>query len=130
MNARVTFVAICAALSYVLYPCRAETVSERAEHDSRFHLYWVFFRVTVDTNGNIQRFELAEVLDFKALVKAKDVKVPRKFCRDAQTKFGSERYQPEFIGGTPMPLYTFRFYTPEFPDAVISDLHAPIEKQP
>lgn len=122
---------IIVALLCSLSVASAETVRERLKSDSKFQLFAVIFGVTVDASSRIDSFRVAKVTDPRShRTDPVDVKVPRKFVEAARKKLSAmKKYEPQFKDGKPVEFFTYVFYSPEYPDIVITDLDAPIDKQ-
>jgi hypothetical protein len=96
-----------------------------------FRLYTVVFGITVDDRGKITKFRVAGVTDAKSDSKARlAVKVPERFVAAARTKAEARNYKPKTSNGKPAEFYTYYFYAPDYPTALISDLYLPAANQP
>ena len=96
-----------------------------------FRLYTVILGITVDERGNITKFRVARVTDAKSDSKASlPVNVPRPFIAAARRKAEARHYKPKLEKGKPVEFFTYYFYAPDYPHAVISDLYLPPENQP
>ena len=129
MNRRSLF--LMAAMFCAVISVSGETVRERLKADSKFKLYTVIFGVVVDTDSQIQTFHVSKVIDPQSgKTDAVDVKVPGKYVDAARKKFSSRKPEPKMKDGKPVEFFTYYHYSPEYPDVVISDLDAAIDKQP
>jgi hypothetical protein len=109
----------------------AETVRERVKGDPKFPFYTVIFAITVDAESKINQFYVSKVTDPRSgKTDAVDVKIPEKYVEAARKKASQTKYEPKFKDGKPVEFYTYYFYSPQYPDVVITDLDAPIDKQP
>lgn len=96
-----------------------------------FRLYTVVFGITVDGNGKIMKFRVAGVTDAKSDSKARlAVTVPERFVAAARRKAEARNYKPKVLNGKPAEFYTYYFYAPDYPTALISDLYLPPANQP
>jgi hypothetical protein len=96
-----------------------------------FRLYTVVFGITVDEHGKIIRFRIAAVTDPKSDSNARlPIKVPDRFAAAGRKKAEAHHYKPMLKNGKPAEFFTFYFYSPEYPNALISDLHQPPDRQP
>ena len=96
-----------------------------------FRLYAVVFGVTVDERGKIAKFRVAGVTDAKSDSKALlRVKVPEHFVAAARKKAEARYSKPKLVNGKPVEFFTFYFYAPDYPRALISDLYLPPANQP
>jgi hypothetical protein len=96
-----------------------------------FRLYTVLLGITVDERGKITKFRVAGVTDAmsdsKTLLR---VKVPERFAAAARKKAEAHHYKAMLKNGKPAEFFTYYFYTPDYPNALISDLYLPPENQP
>lgn len=96
-----------------------------------FRFYTVVLGITVDQHGKITRFRVAGVTDAKSDSKALlPVNVPKRFVAAARKKAEAHHYKPRLENGKPVEFFTYYFYAPDYPDALISDLYLPPENQP
>ena len=96
-----------------------------------FRFYTVVLGITVDGRGQITGFRVAGVTDPKSDSEARlPVKVPRRFVAAARKKAEAHHYKPRLKNGKPVEFFTYYFYAPDYPNAVISDLYLPPENQP
>jgi len=131
MNIRRPLAAVLVALLCSVCLAHSETVRERLKHDSAFRIYSVIFGVTVDADSKIQQFRVSKVIDPKSgKTDAVEVKVPNKYVEAAREKFAGKKHAPELKEGKPVEFFTYYIYSPEHPAVVITDLDAPIDKQP
>jgi hypothetical protein len=109
----------------------SETVRERTQQNPAFRVYSVIFGVTLNAETNVLQFRVSKVIDpASGSTAAVDVQVPETYVTNAQKKFASKRNTPKLVDGKPVEFFTYYFYTPAYPDLVITDLDAPIGKQP
>jgi hypothetical protein len=95
-----------------------------------FRVYSVIFGVTLDSTTNIVQFRVSKVIDPKSgSTAAVNVPVPGEYVAQARKKFASKPGQPKLLDGRPVEFFTYYFYSPAYPDIVITDLDAPIKKQ-
>lgn len=96
-----------------------------------FRFYTVVFGITLDERGKITKFRVAGVTDAKSDSKALlRVKVPEQFVAAARRKADARHYKPKFANGKPAEFFTYYFYAPDYPAALISDLYLPPANQP
>ena len=96
-----------------------------------FRLYAVVLGITVDQRGKITKFRVAGVTNAKSDSKALlPVKVPKRFVAAANKKADAHHYKPRLVNGKPVEFFTYYFYAPDYPNALISDLYLPPENQP
>jgi hypothetical protein len=96
-----------------------------------FRFYTVVFGITVDERGKITKFRVAGVTDAKSDSKALlRVKVPERFVAAARGKAEARHHKPKFANGKPAEFFTYYFYAPDYPTALISDLYLPPANQP
>ncbi|HYJ05085.1 MAG TPA: hypothetical protein VEX43_08125 [Chthoniobacterales bacterium] len=108
----------------------AQPIRELIQRPS-FRLYTVVLGITVDERGKITRFRVARVADAKSDSKALlPVKVPERFVAAARKKAEAHHYKPRLENGKPVEFFTYYFYAPDYPNALISDLYLPPENQP
>jgi hypothetical protein len=95
-----------------------------------FRLYAVVLGITVDERGKITRFRVASVTDAKSDSKAAaPIKVPDRFVAAARKKADARHYKPRLKNGKPAEFFTYYFYAPDYPNALISELYLPPENQ-
>ena len=93
-----------------------------------FRLYTVVLGITVDERGTITNFRVARVTDAKSDSKASlPVKVPKRFIGAARKKAEARHYKPWLEKGKPVEFFTYYFFAPDYPNALISDLYLPPE---
>ena len=108
----------------------AQPIRELLKHPG-FRLYTVIFGITVDERGQITGFRVARVTDAQSDSKAPlPVKVPNQFIAAARKKAEARQYKPRLKNGKPVEFYTYYFYAPDHPSALISDLYLPPQNQP
>jgi hypothetical protein len=96
-----------------------------------FRFYTVVLGITVDERGKITQFRVAGVTDAKSDSKALlPVQVPKGFVAAARKKADAHHYKPKLKNGKPVEFFTYYFYAPDYPNALISDLDLPPENQP
>jgi hypothetical protein len=96
-----------------------------------FRLYTVVLGITVDRGGKIIKFRVAGVTDAKSDSKAHlPIKVPERLVSGARMKAETHHYKPRLENGKPVEFFTYYFYAPDYPNALISDLYLPPENQP
>ena len=118
----VTLFSFCCAQSVV-----AETVRDRLEHDADFPMYAVIFGVTLDENGEIENFRIAEVTNPQSgTTDPVKVDVPVEYVEKAKKK-PSEQYQRSLEGRKREEFYTYFYYSPLYPEALIDDLESDIQ---
>jgi hypothetical protein len=131
MSTRYPFLGVLVALLCSLCLTHAETIREKLKPDSTFRIYSVIFGVTLDNDSKIEQFHISKVIDPKSgKTDAVDVKVPKKYVKAARKKFASKKHDPKLENGKPVEFFTYYYYSPDYPDVVITDLDAPIDKQP
>lgn len=132
MNRRLTSLIVLGALFCATCLAYAETVRERLNQDSKFRLYAVIFGATLNADSSIKEFHVARVLDPRSgnTNDLLNVEIPKAYIEAARKVFLKAKHQPEIEDGKSVPLFTYYLYSPAYPKTVITDLDAPIDKQP
>lgn len=124
-------VLVCMLVSMTLAAAASAQPIRELIKRPQFRLYTVVFGVTVDERGKIAKFRVAGVTDAKSDSKARlAVKLPERFVAAARRKVEARRYKPESTNGKPSEFFTYYFYAPDYPTALISDLYLPPANQP
>lgn len=114
----------------LIAPASAQPVRELLKLPG-FRFYTVVLGITVDARGTITNFRVAGVTDAKSDSKALlPIKVPKRFIAAARKKAEARHYKPRLEKGKPVEFFTYYFYAPDYPNALISDLYLPPENQP
>lgn len=111
----------------------AETVHERMKRDPKFKIYAVIFDATIADDTSVEKFNVARVLDPRSgnTNDLLNVEVPKSYVEAARKVFSKTRHEPPPItDGKPGQLFIYYLYSPDYPRTVITDLDAPIDKQP
>ena len=133
MNRRRTSLIILAAILCFSCLTYAETIREHIKRDSNFKIYAVIFGATVADDSTVQQFHVARVLDPKSgnTNDLMNVEIPKTYVDAARKVFSRTRHEPsELRDGKLVPLFVYYLYSPDYPKTVITDLDAPIDKQP
>jgi hypothetical protein len=110
-----------------------KTISDMLKTDPNFKVYPIVFGITVGDNGTVESFRVASVIDPTSkpgeTPKTINVDLPKEFIDSAKKKAESKHYEP-VIKGTKKEIFTYFYYSPNFPDKVITDWSKPIDEQP
>ena len=110
--------------------CLSQTVRDELRKRD-FRIYTVIFGVTVDEHSKLKSLRLDKVTDPKSgTTDAVDVRVPQAFVDAVRKKFEARPLKPKLKDGKSVEFFTYYFYAPEHPGAVITDLDKPLDKQP
>lgn len=133
MNSRRTLLIVLTGIFCFSCLAYAETVRDRLKRDSRFKLYAVIFGATVADDSSLQKFQVAKVIDPRSgnSNDLLNVEVPKTYVDAARRVFSRTKHEPsEFKDGQRVPQFIYYLYSPDYPRTVITDLDAPIDKQP
>ncbi|MFA5148965.1 MAG: hypothetical protein WC491_07575, partial [Candidatus Omnitrophota bacterium] len=62
--------------------------------------------------------------------KAINVDVPEKYIKAAKKKAEAKRYEQKIKDGKPEEIFIYYYYSPSYPDTVITDWSKPVDEQP
>lgn len=133
MNRRRTLLILLAGIFCFSCLAFAETVRDRLKRDSKFKIYAVIFGATIDDDTSVRQFHVARVLDPRSgnTNDLLNVDVPKSYVDAARKLFSKTKHEPPpVVDGKPGQLFIYYLYSPDYPKTVITDLDAPIEKQP
>jgi hypothetical protein len=112
----------------------AQTVGERLKKDPDFRIYAVVFGVTATTNAKPPAIRLVQVGKISGQSgKSPDAvmrDLPAAYIKAAKKKIRAEPPKPEMKDGRPVEVFTYFFYVPGHPNAVVTDLDKPLGQQP
>ena len=120
-----------AFVSFLSGVCCAQTVGERIQREPNFPIYSIIFGITLDAESKVQGFRVAGVVDPRT--KSKDnpgVKVPQGYVDAAKAEIEKRHMEPKMKDGQPVEFFTYFFYTPVRPQALITDLDKPLPPDP
>lgn len=111
--------------------CRIGPAGPRANQASKLPVLYGRARHHGRERGKITKFRVAGVTDAKSDSKALlPIKVAEPFVTAARKKAEAHHYKPSLKNGKPVEFFTYYFYAPDYPNALISDLYLPPEMQP
>ncbi|MFA6356870.1 MAG: cytochrome c oxidase assembly factor Coa1 family protein [Candidatus Omnitrophota bacterium] len=111
-----------------------QSVNELLKQDPNFKIYPVIFGITVGTNGTIDSFRMTSVIDPTSkpgeTPKTINLDVPEKYIKAAKKKAEAKHYEQNIKDGKPEEIFTYYYYSPSYPDTVITDWSKPVDEQP
>jgi hypothetical protein len=111
-------------------PGKNKTVRELLQAPE-FRIYSVIFGITIDADGKLQGFKVSGVTEPKVnATKTVDAQIPQAFLNAAREKVIAKKYEPKLENGKPVEFFTYFYYSPQFPNTVITDLDQPPDAQP
>lgn len=132
MNRRRTLLIVSAGILFISTLAFAETVRDHLKRDPKFRVYAVIFGITLNEDSSIEQFHVAKVIDPRS-GNSNDVltvEIPKAYVAAARKVFAKTKHEPQMQDGKPVPLFIYYLYSPDYPRTVITDLDAPIDKQP
>lgn len=112
----------------------AKSINEILKIDKNIKIYPVVFAITVGQNGIVESIRVASVIDPTSkpgeTPKTINVDVPEGYIKAAKKKAETKHYESKMKDGKPEEIITYFYYSPSYPDVVITDWSKPINEQP